>query len=548
MNNVKNWLSYYKNSLSDSENLAVDTSRIKNLFHQNTCDLGAATISSKNAADMLDAEERRINRLKGVKKDSPKWHKVTETELTIAPFQLEYQTNNPDYKQKVIHPFWVKAKVNRSGQLSVPKELFPVIVRNYLDPIADTGNGFIFSSMDIVTLARDIEQPEIENEELEWNKYWDYINEVFSKIAYTNLYNYRAEGYITNHKVTYFATSSKISTAKSILFLYQNILNETEDFPLISKLTTPVDRERKAAITDHGFLNYNHLHLGQMSNEFPLSISQRKTLLSHLTAEKNAITAVNGPPGTGKTTLLQSLVATEFVKAAIKGEEAPVIVACSTNNQAVTNIIDSFINSVSTIENLSERWIPNFNGYATYLPSNSKSEKSLKNINFLKGNLFGHEGTLCDLENDQYLFEAEDYFFEKYREYFGFEAQSLDDACAHLQEEIALIEDKLINSVNISKNYINSIENVNKILLHKKDHIQKDSIQISKLRKWRTILTEIKSHSKDVDFINQIHRYFKINTLSNLEDTPNPEHFFKTEEIAVSDNKKALSFIQKLSC
>ena len=64
MSNVKNWLNYYKNSLTDSENLAVDISRIKNLFNQNYCDLGTATINSENAADMLDIEEKRINRLK----------------------------------------------------------------------------------------------------------------------------------------------------------------------------------------------------------------------------------------------------------------------------------------------------------------------------------------------------------------------------------------------------------------------------------------------------------------------------------------------------
>ena len=55
------------------------------------------------------------------------------------------------------------------------------------------------------------------------------------------------------------------------------------------------------------------------------------------------------------------------------------------------------------MEELAARWIPDFNGYATYLPSNSKSEKALKNINFLKGNMLGNEGTLCNLEDEKYL-------------------------------------------------------------------------------------------------------------------------------------------------
>jgi len=364
-------LQYYFNSLTDSENLAIDIARIKNLFYQNACDLSTAFLNESKAKEMLTSEERRINRLRGVtKKDSPRWYEVTETEIIISPFHLVPITDNPKLKEKVIHPFWIKAKINNLGQLSAPKELFPIIVRNYLEPIADVRNDFIFSSIDVVTVAKEIPQPKsnYEEETIGWDEYWDYINQVFSEIAFSKLYDYRTEGYTTEYKVTYFATSSKIATAKSILFLYNNLLNEPEELPLFSKIINPYNRERINAVTDNGFLNYNHLHLGQMSNEFPLSISQRKTLLSYLTAEENSVTAVNGPPGTGKTTLLQSIVATEVVKATINGEEAPIILACSSNNQAVTNIIDSFINAKSNLGDLSKRWIPDFNGYATYLP------------------------------------------------------------------------------------------------------------------------------------------------------------------------------------
>ena len=548
MNNIKNWLNYYKNSLYDSENLAVDIARIKNLFVQNYCDLSSAHIDKKNAESMLEAEERRINRLRGItKKDSSNWKEITETEILISPFQLEFLSDSK-FKDSVIHPFWIGAKVNRSGQLTPSKELFPLIVRNYLTPIADIGNEYVFSSIEKITECRTIEQPlpDSNDDILPWNLYWEYLLEVFANITFSNFDNFRADGYKTVHKVTYFATSSKISTAKSILFLYENLINETEDLPLLEKLINPANRERRVPITDQGYLDYNHLHLGQMSNEFPLSISQRKTLLSYFTSEPNSITAVNGPPGTGKTTLLQSLVATEFVRAAIKGEDAPVILACSTNNQAVTNIIDSFINSVSSIENLSERWIPGFNGYATYLPSNSKSEKKLQNINYLKGNLFGYEGTLCDLDTEKYLFEAEDYYFEQYKAFFGYEAESLDEVCKHLQEEISIIEDKLLDSVRISKDYFKSIETVNSLLLDENNHIKKNKIQVEQLIKWRSIISKLKGQSKEQHFIREIKRYFKASDVTEEETFLANEWLFKVDASHLINDKAAFSFIKKV--
>ena len=176
-------------------------------------------------------KKKELIGLKGItKKDSDNWHKVFDTEIIIAPFQLDFQSNDPNFKQKTIHPFWITARVNRLGQLSAPREIFPLIVRNYLDPIAEVGNDFIFSSIETISDAREIEKPEIDEENgLEWSSYWEYVNLIFSEITYGNISDYSADGYKTNHRITYFARSSKISAAKSILFLYENLINETEE-------------------------------------------------------------------------------------------------------------------------------------------------------------------------------------------------------------------------------------------------------------------------------------------------------------------------------
>ena len=82
--------------------------------------------------------------------------------------------------------------------------------------------------------------------------------------------------------------------------------------------------------------------LGHSNDIFPTAQNQRDVLAHMAKAEHGEITAVNGPPGTGKTTMLLSAIASAWVKAASEDGDPPVIIAASANNQAVTNIIDAF--------------------------------------------------------------------------------------------------------------------------------------------------------------------------------------------------------------
>lgn len=103
-------------------------------------------------------------------------------------------------------------------------------------------------------------------------------------------------------------------------------------------MAAPLSVEGDVATSAAGFST----RLAHSNDAFPLAEAQRN-VLSHLAvAEDGEILAVNGPPGTGKRTMLLSLVATEWAKAALEGGEPSLIVAASTKNQAVTNIIDAF--------------------------------------------------------------------------------------------------------------------------------------------------------------------------------------------------------------
>lgn len=117
-------------------------------------------------------------------------------------------------------------------------------------------------------------------------------------------------------------------------------------------------------------------HCGQMGADHPLADRQRDAVRQLCACVEGEILPVNGPPGTGKTTLLQTIVATQVVEAALAGGDPPVIVVTSTNNQAVTNVIDSFAKVKLPAHRLGDplegRWVPGVKSFALYLPAASK--------------------------------------------------------------------------------------------------------------------------------------------------------------------------------
>lgn len=160
------------------------------------------------------------------------------------------------------------------------------------------------------------------------------------------------------------------ATVRGILDLYDKLLTEAPEVPLLMQVVQP---KQGTSNPDHRIEQEFSRRLGHSNSNFPLAEHQRQVLAWLDASTPGEVIAVNGPPGTGKTTMLLSAVAGLWVRAALRGKEPPVIVAASSNNQAVTNIIDAFGKDFGKGEGpFAGRWLPEVESFGMFLASHSR--------------------------------------------------------------------------------------------------------------------------------------------------------------------------------
>jgi len=447
----KKWLTYWKKNLSDSlnNNIDVDNSGYFEIENFKTEDQLITELQKVN--NLIDLAEQKINDKKGIKnKGSAEWICIEHTTVVIAPFKLKPLSEHLVYlkDKKPKFPFWFSAYLDRKGKLYIPEETYPLFQRKYLEPLADERTDFIFGSVENVDKAITLGQEKYKR----YSEYIHNVNNVFERAINQKLTEYHSEGYETIFNAVVLLPQEDMNAAIGIIQLYEKILKNKNTPPLLESLITLKNNVQRQPIAVSKLIDFNELHLGQMRFDFPLSISQRKSL-NTFSSTTDKVFAVNGPPGTGKTTLLQSIVANKFVESALEGKNAPIILACSSNNQAVTNIIESFSQSKTKDGKLQGRWIPDVDGYATYLPSSSKTVEELKGTNYKK---LDGKGLFGEIENHEYLSRAKEFFLEKSKEYLSLPILTISVAAQKLQSEIVYIKENLKKASSLWKEYLKS--------------------------------------------------------------------------------------------
>lgn len=263
----------------------------------------------------------------------------------------------------------IRAHMDKNGRIVMQEGARPVIARDFLEP---TRYDLVVAQMDAVDAfyAR------------RSDKYTDWSEAVKFAFELEALAKDWDESFYVRKPGVYVMVSDEQVNTKSILNLYDWMISKSSQPEILARLLS--DTPPLSELPSSADPRLAAMHVGQMGGEYGLSESQRDAVTAFL-ADAHPLLAINGPPGTGKTTLLQSIVATSWVRAAIEGADCPLIVATSTNNQAVENIIEAFERARSRADDelatlIGGRWIPDVRSYGMSMPSSKRESQSGKNF------------------------------------------------------------------------------------------------------------------------------------------------------------------------
>jgi KaiC/GvpD/RAD55 family RecA-like ATPase len=264
---------------------------------------------------------------------------------------------------EIVAPVVTEATVDRAGRITPTRN---AVARDLLNPLP--AGEFAIGSVDALdSFLTESPLPEI-NGDNAWQEYLGHCRKMVDAVS---------QGW-PRGDVDYLPIGSGFlelaedanATVRGILDLYDKLLVEKFDVPLLSQIAKP---RTFAEGVDHRIVQEFARRIGHSNPNFPLAEHQRQVLAWLDASSPGEVIAVNGPPGTGKTTMLLSAVAGLWVRAALHGDEPPVIVAASSNNQAVTNIIDAFGKDFGRGEGpFAGRWLPEIESFGMFLASHSR--------------------------------------------------------------------------------------------------------------------------------------------------------------------------------
>lgn len=339
-------------------------------------------------------------------------------------------------REPFFYTFFIPALLSSTGELSCDPETTPWIGREYLAPNEDyPGDMPIVGEIEAFDSWLD-QHPALDGD-VPWQAFMQWCDDLWGHVTQDRI----PEGFVAFDKV-YLELSDTVQNASRQLCQLYDVLIKEKTLPTLLRNLCQ-GQGQKNPVTDDVRRAQLAASRGTMNIRFGLAHSQSDALAAYATLPEGEILAVNGPPGTGKTTLLQSVIASEVVARAIEGKDPPVIVGASTNNQAVTNINKSLNeafkeNPAAGKYSWACRWIPDVETYGLYLVTSplraEKKENKPFKMTWKEGNGWG--GFPNIEQDDVFLARAYQAWLQGYWDTYGEHAESIGQGIERVRDEI----------------------------------------------------------------------------------------------------------------
>ncbi|HAL9647204.1 TPA: DNA helicase [Escherichia coli] len=431
--NTLGFTSYWRNSLADAESGKGTFSRKDTDSFIRWINITAGQLDDETIRAFFDGEGESVKTVEVVLRPQV-WNRIVKhgkEQMAGAP--------------AIITPLVTSALLNREGFLfpaasaTIPRDLLEPLPSGHFSIGELAQYDKYKTTHNTATINEDEPEhyEETDEEKAErharyrqhWQNYLQQSDNLLRNVAgnwvaTSEPYERAGYGYIVK-------ASQHVGASVHILPMYDHLLMSQVKVPLLTRFASNEMAPVEPLLAKNAMFCER---LGHSGDKFPLAVAQRDALSHYLTQQQGDMLAVNGPPGTGKTTLVLSIIATEWTRAALNQTEPPVIIATSTNNQAVTNIIEAFGKDFSTgFGVMSGRWLPEVISYGAYFPSKSRQVEAAKK--------YQTEDFFNRVESLEYLEKARAFYLEKAEAAFG------AGECNSPEHVVTLLHERLTSQV-----------------------------------------------------------------------------------------------------
>jgi energy-coupling factor transporter ATP-binding protein EcfA2 len=433
-------LAYWRNSLADAQKLGIDPKVLQDKARALELD------QSLLANGRLDKQTVGLIKKKlETFRNEKSGEQAFRASVLLCPVALGFlEKHGTRGKVPDIVPLWVPAVVagndDGTGALLPADAAVPWIPRELLEPVQRHEASPTLGNVDDYDRFLSNEPPP--GGQATWPQMWEWLNGLLESVTGQTLASFSLDGYVPKMRAgaagrqgyLVLEEAPERGMTGALIQSYDWFLRRKSFPALLERIANLQPPSLRAVLEGKTFLRGTRNHLGQMGKDFPLSPSQRQALIHVCELRKGEILAVTGPPGTGKTTLLHSIIASMVVRHALEGKEPALILATSANNQAVTNIIDSF--KASSNSPLACRWLPGIFSYGLYFPSAQKRAEAERKRGLQCIDAAGNGGFAGLVESPQYLPEAKATFLKRYEECFGIPPGDLNHAVQDIHQRL----------------------------------------------------------------------------------------------------------------